>query len=371
MIIPKRTVPVLILLLLFGGILAVPVPAATSQVHVVKYAGDGTTVLAERTLTYQEMRDTLPVLGDGITHYYHEGPVFADDPDEAAEQQLRWNPNEDANVLEKDMGAVMGTNVRDLCDLVGGMKEGDTVELRSSDGWTREFAYENVYEYSSREGPMVLTWYSDFDSDPATPGEYADSGYSDGMRIVWLADDGVNPWGVHAFGNQDWHEAASSPYWYYFISGAERYPTTTGLSGKSIAEIRIHSNNAVPPVAAFSALPQTGSCPLSVQFTDQSTGTGISARAWDFQNDGVVDSDERNPSFVYTVPGTYSVALVISTPDASDEVVKSGYITVTDPAGHPPVARFSGDPVLGESAAHRSVHRFLLPESNFVGVGFR
>ena len=142
---------------------AVPALAATTEIHIVKYANDRTTVLAEKTLTYQQMRDTLPVLGDGSTHYYHQGPVFVDQPG-----TIRWNPDEDTNVQEKDMGAVKGTNLKDLCDLVGGMSAGDTLIIKASDGMTKEFAYKNVYGYSSREGPIGITWYMD--------GKYPDSG---------------------------------------------------------------------------------------------------------------------------------------------------------------------------------------------------
>ena len=125
---------------------AVPTLAATTQVQIIKYANDGTTVLSAQNVTYQQMRDTMPVLGDGTTHYYHQGPLFVDDPDEATEQALRWNPEEDTNVLEKDMGAVKGTNLKDLCNLVGGMSAGEQVKVLSSDGWYKWFAYENVYE---------------------------------------------------------------------------------------------------------------------------------------------------------------------------------------------------------------------------------
>jgi hypothetical protein len=209
---------------------AMPALAATTEIHIVKYANDRSTVLSEKTLTYQQMRDTLPVLGDGTTHYYHQGPVFATNPDD------RWNPKEDTNVQEKDMGAVKGTNLKDLCDLVGGMTASDTLVIKASDGMSKEFAYKNVYSYSSREGPIGLTWYMD--------GKYPDSDYSDGMRLVWFADDGVNPWGIHAFGNHDWHESADSKYWYYYMSGPEKYPTTTGLSVKSVSEIQIYSSTS-------------------------------------------------------------------------------------------------------------------------------
>ena len=65
-----------------------PCSAATTEIHIVKYANDGTTILNETTKTYQWLQANMPVLGDGTTHYYHQGPVFVDDPDEVTEQQL-------------------------------------------------------------------------------------------------------------------------------------------------------------------------------------------------------------------------------------------------------------------------------------------
>ena len=219
--------------------------AATTSLHIIKYANDRTTILAEKNLTWQEMRDTLPVQGDGSTHYYHQGPVFVDDPDDAVEQKLRWNPSEDINVMEKDMGAVTGTGVKDLCDLVGGMAAGDTLAIVAQDGMSKQFAYKNVYIPSSRQGPMVITW-SCSGVDTCT-GLYPDSGYDDGMRLVFFADTSVNPWGAHVFGNYDWHESADEMYWYYYNGDAgERYPTTTGLSMKYVSEIRIYSTKLPP-----------------------------------------------------------------------------------------------------------------------------
>lgn len=222
-----------------------PALAATTGIHIVKYSSDKTTIIAEKTLTYQEMRDTLPVLGDGSTHYFHQGPVFVDDPDEKVEQDLRWNPGEDTNIDTKDMGAVMGTSVKDLCDLVGGMSESDTLFIAASDGLTKEFAYKNVYSPPARQGQMGITWYCSDSMFSTCNGPYPDSGYADGMRLVFFADTSVNPWGTHVFGNFDWHESADEKYWYYYSGGDnEFYPTTTGLSIKYISEIRIYSSDS-------------------------------------------------------------------------------------------------------------------------------
>ena len=99
------------------------------------------------------------------------------------------------------MGAVKGTNLKDLCDLVGGMAPGDVMKIKADDGLTKIFAYENVYTPTPREGPMVIAWYHDKEG-------YVPE-YRTGMRLIFFADNSTNPWGIHAFGNYDWHESAA------------------------------------------------------------------------------------------------------------------------------------------------------------------
>ena len=197
---------------------------------------------------------------------------------------------------------------------------------------------------------MVITWYRD--------GQYVDSGYADGMKLVFFADTSVNPWGIHAMGNYDWHESADPQYWYYYFDGNERYPTTTGLSIKYISDVFIYSDDSPPspPVAAFSATPRSGTAPLTVTFTDASTGTAPLTYAWDFQNDGSVDSTLKNPSYQYTAAGTYTVKLTVTNTAGSDPEVKAGYITVSA-APVAPVAAFSATP---GQAQHHLLSRSLM-----------
>ena len=65
-----------------------------------------------------------------------------------------------------------------------------------------------------------------------------------------------------------------------------------------------------------------------VQFTDQSTGDVI-GWAWDFENDGIIDSTEQNPTHTYTENGLYSVTLTIFAPDCRHTLTKYDYIHVT------------------------------------------
>ncbi|HAG11370.1 MAG TPA: hypothetical protein DCK76_08340 [Desulfotomaculum sp.] len=310
-------------LLMFTVFFATKVSASSTNLTIKKLASDGTTIISEETtLNYHRLKDNLPVMGDGIKHYYHQGPVFIDDADEETEQMLRWNQEENKNVQEKDMGALMGTNLIDLCDLVGGMSPDDTIKIKASDGFNKTFAYKNVYEYSDKEGPMVICWHKD--------GLYPDTGYTEGMRLVWFADASTNPWGINAFGNWDWHEAADPEYWYYFVSGNESYPTTTGLSVQEVSELIIYSNENIPlaPEAAFSSDKTSGQAPLTVQFTDLSTNSPASY-AWDLDGNGSTDSTEKNPSYEYSEAGSYTVTLTVVNAAGSDQEVKADYITVT------------------------------------------
>jgi len=82
------------------------------------------------------------------------------------------------------------------------------------------------------------------------------------------------------------------------------------------------------PVAAFTSDMQSGTAPLTVHFSDESTGTPTSW-AWDFENDGTVDSTEKNPTFTYDSAGTYTVNLTVTNAAGGDDEVKTDYITVT------------------------------------------
>ena len=70
------------------------------------------------------------------------------------------------------------------------------------------------------------------------------------------------------------------------------------------------------PVANFSVTPDVGFAPLSVQFTDFSRNSV--SRSWDFNNDGIPESTEKNPVYVYTDPGNYTVNLTVSDANTTD-----------------------------------------------------
>ena len=129
-----------------------------------------------------------------------------------------------------------GTDVRDICDLVGGMSAGDEVKIRASDGFYRWFGYENIYDPPSRQGPMVLCWYRD--------GTYVPD-YEDGMQIVFFAGDNV-------FGNRDMYESLAPEYRYNYSSV---YPSTNGLSVRDASEIAVYSTMEPPELHSIEVSP--------------------------------------------------------------------------------------------------------------------
>ena len=101
----------------------------------------------------------------------------------------------------------------------------------------------------------------------------------------------------------------------------------------------------VTPVAAFSANTTSGVAPLTVAFTDTSTGA-VTSWAWDFTNDGTVDATTKNATHTYASAGTYTVNLTVTNAAGSDSEVKTNYITVTT-APVAPVAAFSSNTTSG------------------------
>jgi len=128
---------------------------------------------------------------------------------------------------------------------------------------------------------------------------------------------------------------------------------TVSNAGGSDSEVRtdyIVVSEPLPraPVANFTATPTSGNAPLTVNFTDQSTGT-VSSYSWDFDNDGTVDSTEQNVSHTYISAGNYTVSLTVANEEGNDSEVKTEYIVVSEPLPGAPVADFAATPTSGDA----------------------
>ncbi|RKY16519.1 MAG: hypothetical protein DRP63_05240 [Planctomycetota bacterium] len=102
---------------------------------------------------------------------------------------------------------------------------------------------------------------------------------------------------------------------------------TDGQQAASKQFVLAVGSKPIAPKADFEASPTYGTAPLTVTFTDKSTGT-ITQWEWDFDNDGNVDSTVQNPTYIYSNPGWYTVKLTVTGPLGSDTLVKERYILV-------------------------------------------
>ncbi|HKK20566.1 MAG TPA: S8 family serine peptidase [candidate division Zixibacteria bacterium] len=110
------------------------------------------------------------------------------------------------------------------------------------------------------------------------------------------------------------------------------------------AALQSISGGGSAPVANFSGSPTSGTAPLNVSFTDQSTNSPTSW-SWNFGDGGT--STAQNPSHTYSSAGTYTVSLTATNAYGSNSNTKTNYISVTNPQQNPPVANFSGSPTSG------------------------
>ena len=95
------------------------------------------------------------------------------------------------------------------------------------------------------------------------------------------------------------------------------------------------------PTAAFTVTPVSGTAPLTVQFTDQATGTPA-AWSWNFGDGQTLGL--QNPYHAYYTAGTYTVTQTVTNAGGTDSEVKNSVLTVLSGA---PVAAFTASPLSG------------------------
>jgi PKD repeat protein len=96
-----------------------------------------------------------------------------------------------------------------------------------------------------------------------------------------------------------------------------------------------------PAAADFNGSPRNGMAPLTVDFTNKSSGD-YSSCDWDF-GDGGTGINCLDPSHTYDQAGTYTVALIVSGLGGTDTLTRSNYITIYEPVN----ADFGASPTSG------------------------
>lgn len=134
------------------------------------------------------------------------------------------------------------------------------------------------------------------------------------------------------------------------ISG-DRIVWTDSRNGKTDVYMYTLGADQTCPVADFSMSAQSGSTPLTVDFTDTSDEgtTAISHRKWEFgdgnSTDDTLEPNEENPHWTFEVPGTYNARLTVSNPLCRNETPASSLYTIS--IGAAPVAAFTSNETAG------------------------
>jgi large repetitive protein len=116
-------------------------------------------------------------------------------------------------------------------------------------------------------------------------------------------------------------------------AGAANNTTTTATSIATTVPTQnttttTTTTSATTASAGFSGVPISGYTPLTVQFTDLSTGGSPTAWTWDFGDNGT--AYVKNPSHVYTEAGTYTVKLIVVIGGKSYTSTRYGLVSVDE-----------------------------------------
>ncbi len=147
-------------------------------------------------------------------------------------------------------------------------------------------------------------------------------------------------------GTSEWVNSSTETTHMYAIPGIYTVSLTAGNGGGQATETKTDyisvNPSGSPPDAQFSAVPGTGSAPLTVYFTDASTG---SPSRWEWSFGDGETSHEQNPSHTYTAAGRYTAILTVYNSGGSDSISRIIWVR----APRPPMAFFMTDKSLGKA----------------------
>jgi PKD repeat protein len=179
---------------------------------------------------------------------------------------------------------------------------------------------------SASYGDYKISWYKNL--MPPDANFHTDTTHGiDSLHVNFIDDSrgGRTSW-LWDFGDGSTSIEQNPSHTYFYV---DTFTVSLTVSGPDGSDTFVRENYITVynyTTADFSSDPTSGILPLTVHFTDSSTGT-ISDWYWDFENDGILDSYEQNPSHTYFEEDTFSVKLMVSNGFIADSLLKENYIT--------------------------------------------
>ena len=151
--------------------------------------------------------------------------------------------------------------------------------------------------------------------------------YKNGVYYLVTGGGGAPLYPVNVNANP-YQQYATTTYHHCVVdlSGATATITAHHNDGSVFDSVTLTHAPPTAPAADFSGTPTSGAAPLTVMFTDASTGTPTSW-SWAFGDGGV--STAQHPSHLYSAAGTYTVGLTVANAVASHTETKLNYVTAT------------------------------------------
>jgi len=123
-----------------------------------------------------------------------------------------------------------------------------------------------------------------------------------------------------------------------------------GATSVQTLTINVSEDSNIPPGAAFSADPVSGTAPLQVNFDGSASSDvdgSVASYAWNFGN-GQNGSGATPPAVTYVLPGTYTATLTVTDNKGATGSV-SRTITVNRPPNQSPTAAVAATPTVGSA----------------------
>ena len=299
----------------------------THSVHLAKDASIDRTI---STVGYQNINVSFYLGAEGLDEDGAENAqaLWYDGTDWTVLKQINWNDPENDNQLHYfEYSLPAGANDNANFGLMFKI---------NADSKNKDHAYvDDVLVEGDTGGPMPPV--ADFIGSP-TSGEapltvnFTDQSSNSPTAWSWTFGDG----GSSTAQNPS-HDYAAGTYTVSLeATNAAGSDTETRTDYISVSE------PPQPPVADFVGNPTSGTAPLTVNFTDQSSNSPTS---WDWTFGDGGSSTAQNPSHDYAA-GTYTVSLEATNAGGSDTETKTDYITAMVAA---PVADFVGNPTSGNA----------------------